>query len=401
MAETTTTRPVEAENVRADRRMMIALIGAAVTLFWTSMYLYVPTLPVYARTRTQSLEMVGVILSMYGLWQGLLRLPLGIAADWLGKRKGFILLGFGLSALGALVMATAQDANGLVVGRAITGLAAATWVPLVVLFSGLFPPEETVRATAILSVLNSLGCMLGSSLNGSLNRLGGYPLAFYVAMGVAATAALVFLPVREPSLPRVKPSFKGTGALIIRKDVLLPALLSATSQYISWTTTFGFLPLLAKNLGASGELNSLLVTINLALSLVGNLVTTAIVRRIGNIRLIYLSYVIMVGGIAIAALATSLPAVVLAQVVIGLGNGIGYPLFMGMSIQKVGPAQRATAMGLHQAVYSIGMFAGPWLSGILADAMGIQPMFGVTAGVVLVISLGLARILQQQSRASI
>ena len=36
-------------------------------------------------------------------------------------------------------------------------------------------------------------------------------------------------------------------------------------------------------------------------------------------------------------------------------------------------------MGLHQAVYAIGMFAGPWLSGILADAMGIRPMFGVTA----------------------
>ena len=390
MAETTTARPVAASRV-ANRRWMIFLIGAAVTLFWTSLYLYVPTLPVYAREKTQNLEMVGVILAMYGLWQGLLRLPLGITADWLGRRKVFILMGFGLSALGALVMATAQDANGLAVGRAITGLAAATWVPMVVLFSGMFPPEEAVRATAILSVLNSLGCMAGSSLNGTLNRLGGgYSLAFYVAIGVAAAAALAFLPVQEPALPRVKPSFKGTGALITRKDVLLPALLSATSQYITWTTTFGFLPILAKNLGASGELNSLLVTINLALSLVGNLATSAIVRRTGNIRLIYMSYVVMVAGISIAALASSIPAVVLAQVIIGLGNGMGYPLFMGMSIENVHPAQRATAMGLHQAVYSIGMFAGPWLSGILADAIGIQPMFGVTAGAALVISLGLA-----------
>jgi predicted MFS family arabinose efflux permease len=30
-------------------------------------------------------------------------------------------------------------------------------------------------------------------------------------------------------------------------------------------------------------------------------------------------------------------------------------------------------------VYGVGMFAGPWLSGILADGIGIQPMFGVTA----------------------
>jgi MFS family permease len=52
---------------------------------------------------------------------------------------------------------------------------------------------------------------------------------------------------------------------------------------------------------------------------------------------------------------------------------------MGMSIENVVEANRTTAMGLHQAVYAIGMFAGPGLSGVLADAIGIQPMFGVTA----------------------
>ena len=51
---------------------------------------------------------------------------------------------------------------------------------------------------------------------------------------------------------------------------------------------------------------------------------------------------------------------------------------MGMSIEQVAEAERATAMGLHQAVYAIGMFLGPWLSGILADALGIRPMFLVT-----------------------
>jgi DHA1 family multidrug resistance protein-like MFS transporter len=62
-------------------------------------------------------------------------------------------------------------------------------------------------------------------------------------------------------------------------------------------------------------------------------------------------------------------------------------VLMGMSIQRVADAERATAMGLHQAVYAIGMFSGPWLSGILADAMGIQPMFGVTAAACLALGL--------------
>ena len=59
--------------------------------------------------------------------------------------------------------------------------------------------------------------------------------------------------------------------------------------------------------------------------------------------------------------------------------GIGYPVLMGMSIRYVADSDHATAMGLHQSVYAIGMFAGPWLSGILAEAIGIRPMFGLTA----------------------
>ena len=41
--------------------------------------------------------------------------------------------------------------------------------------------------------------------------------------------------------------------------------------------------------------------------------------------------------------------------------------------------QYTTATGLHQAVYAIGMFGGPLLSGMLANALGIRPTFGVTA----------------------
>jgi predicted MFS family arabinose efflux permease len=73
--------------------------------------------------------------------------------------------------------------------------------------------------------------------------------------------------------------------------------------------------------------------------------------------------------------------------------GVLYPLLMGMSIQQVADEQRTTAMGVHQSVYALGMFAGPWLSGILADRIGIQPMFMITAAGVLVLGWFGARFL--------
>ncbi|PIE36553.1 hypothetical protein CSA56_00095 [candidate division KSB3 bacterium] len=50
-----------------------------------------------------------------------------------------------------------------------------------------------------------------------------------------------------------------------------------------------------------------------------------------------------------------------------------------MSIEYVDDTQQATAMRIHQAIYGIGMFSGPWISGMLADLIGIRPMLGVTA----------------------
>jgi MFS family permease len=381
------------------RRVTIGLYFAASFLYWMALYLYVPTLPVYVQSKSASLALVGLVLSQYGLWQAIIRLPLGIAADWLGWRKPFIVAGFILAGLGAWTMGVAGDAHGLLVGRAITGLAAGTWVPLVALFSGLFPPEEAVRASALLTLSSSLGRTLATLPTGSLNGLGGYSLAFFVAAGVAALAILIALPVPEQRRPPRPPAPRQIGRLIVRRDVLLPALLQAVSQYVNWAATFAFLPILARQLGATDVLQSVLVSLNIGVVLLGNLLATTIVRRIGARGMVYLSFLLLATGVGGAALAPSLPLLFVAQFCIGLGQGMGYPVLMGMSIEHVADAERATAMGLHQAVYAVGMFGGPWLSGLLADALGLRPMFGLTALVCLALGLFATRWLDGRKRA--
>jgi MFS family permease len=365
----------------------VLLTVLAVGLYWVSLYLYVPTLPVYAQTKTSNLALIGIVLAQYGLWQAIVRFPLGIISDWLGKRKPFIFLGFFLAGLGAWVMGSASGIQGVLVGRAITGLSAAAWVILVVAFSSLFPPLEAVRATALLSMVNSVSRMFATGITGELNNLGGYSLAFTLAAVVAGLAILVYLPVKEPPLEKKSPSLQGLGQLVRRRDVLLPSLLNTLAQYTSWATAFGFVPILAKQFGAGNIAQSLLVSMNLAVGIVGNLITTTFVKRIGARRLVTTGFLTTVLGIALLWLSQSLAWIFVAQFFVGLGFGLSYPTLMGMSIEHVEGSQRSSAMGLHQALYGIGMFAGPWLSGILAKSLGIQPMFGITAAAVLVLAL--------------
>jgi DHA1 family multidrug resistance protein-like MFS transporter len=387
MGEAVRERAAPVPVARSGNRQLIALYVVVVFFFWISLYLYMPTLPTYAESKSENLALVGVVLAQYGLWQGIVRLPVGIAADWLGRRKPFIIAGIVLAGLGALTMGTADDVNGLIVGRAITGLAAATWVPLVAVLSSLFPPYEAVRASAMLALVNSVGRVLATGITGPLNELGGYSLAFFLATGVAALALLVALPAGENRRLPQRPSMAGISQLISRRDVLLPAILSAVAQYVNWGATFGFLPVLARQLGGTDITQSILASMHIGLATVGSLVVATMVNRIGPRRLVNSGFVLLSLGVGIAALASSLPLLFAAQSCIGLSMGVGYPVLMGMSIENVVEANRTTATGLHQAVYAVGMFAGPGLSGVLADTIGIQPMFGVTAFVCLVLGL--------------
>ncbi len=370
-----------------SRRGLLVLYMAAVVFYWASMYLYVPTLSVYAASKTDNLAMVGIVLAQYGLWQAVVRFPLGIAADWIGRRKPFILAGFALAGLGALWMGLTGSINGLLVGRALTGVAASVWVLLVVAVNSQFPPEDAVRITALLSGVNSVARMLATSVTGALNDWGGYPLAFFVAAGTAALALLAMVIIREPARPPKAPSLGSLGKLITRRDVLVPSLLCAVSQFAIWAAPFTFAPILAKNLGASGNTLSLLTSMNIGLVMLGSFATSAVAKRVGARWIVVFTFAMIALSMGMLTLARSLPLVFIAQICFGLASGIGYSVLMGLSIRDVDETQRATAMGLFQAVYAIGMFAGPWLSGILADSIGIQPMFGVVGAACLIIGL--------------
>ena len=375
----------------ASRKLTIGLYSAAVFLFWMSQYIYLPTLPTYIQSKANDLAVVGVVLSMFGLWQAIIRLPLGIAADWLGWRKPFILIGLGLAGLGAWIMGTTDSINGLMIGRAITGLSAGAWVPLVVGFSALFPPKEAIKASALLTLFNSVGRVLATAVTGSLNNLGGYSLAFFAATGIAALSILIMATTGEIRRAPARPSVGAIGHLIVRRDVLVPSLLSAVGQYAHWAISLGFMSVLVKQLGGTGVTQSLFASLNIALMASGNLGASSIATRIRGQWLVMASFGLMSVGIIVAAMSSSLFVLAIAQAIMGLAQGIGYPVLMGLSIQQVQNADRSTAMGLHQAVYAVGMFAGPALSGVLARAIGIQPMFGVTAVACLALGLSGAR----------
>jgi len=166
-------------------------------------------------------------------------------------------------------------------------------------------------------------------------------------------------------------------------------------------STFTFMPILARNLGASDVSVSLMLSANIGVQTVANLGASALSRRVGDRVLVYAGFVFMSAGLVGAGVATSLVGLWMAQLALGLSQGLAYPVLMGLSIRDVDESQRASAMGLHQAVYAIGMFAGPWLGGILGEAVGLNRMFVITSLALLVLGLAGTRLMDDGKRQAV
>jgi MFS family permease len=375
------------ESQNRMKKFRIPVLFCVALLYWMGLYFFAPSLPVYVQGKTADLAVVGTILAMYGLWQAIARLPAGIAADWLGLRRPFILAGLVIVAIGVITLLLAATPFQLGAGRALTGLGAATWVPMVVLFTSLYPSEEGIRATGLMSLAATLGRLIGTAFNGPLNQAGGFSLAFFVSLGALLVGFGLVLGFPEQRHPAQVPGLARLKVLFLRRDVWLPSLLSALLHYGDWAASYSFIPILARQFGADALQIGQLVTLNLAIVLLGNLGVSRIGSRVSPAVLMGASFACMAAGLAGAALAPGLLGLAVAQATIGLGYGIGYPTLLGMGIQRVSGPERTSAMGLHQSVYAGGMFAGPWLSGLLADRLGVQPMFAITAAAVLALGL--------------
>ncbi|MBN2551259.1 MAG: MFS transporter [Spirochaetales bacterium] len=369
------------------KKSQLLLFATAVFLLWFAQYVFFPTLPEYLHGKLNSLALVGAVLSMYGLWQAAVRLPLGILIDAVGRQKLFLIGGFILCAAGAAILGAGNSAFGLYLGRSLTGLSMGIWVPLVVVFSGFFPPEQSVRASAIVTLITAVARMAATALNGYLNRWGGYGLAFFAGVAAASLGAIFILPIPVDGRPAGAPKLRPLLRLFLRRSVLLPSALAAINQYVIFGISLGFMPVMATELGAGDVALGYLATVNLFFFLLGNLTATSPSSRLKPETMLLASYLLFAAAIAAAALIRSIPVLFLTQGAIGIGQGVGYPVLMGMTIREVPARQRTGAMGLHQSVYAAGIFLGPWASGLLAQSIGMRPMFGLTAAVVLILGI--------------
>ena len=332
------------------------------------------------------MNMVGVVLAAYAIPQVLFRIPVGIWSDRLGKRKALVAAGIIFTSLGAFGLAMSSAPGLLFFSRMVTGIGAAMWVVFPVYFVAYYRPEDSDKAIGLINFVRSFALIAATAGSGFIAEEFGLRQPFFVAalLGIFAFVALLF--TREAPLSRSQAaSWRDIASVATGPVLLLVSAMAVLLHYAVFTGVFGFIPVYAAEIGASkGELG-IITMINLSFSALGSLAAVWICGKLGYRLTIVFSALLTGIGLLVVPFIDAVPVLMVVQSGFGLATGVLMTLMMTLSIRGVRPEFQATAMGVFQAVYAVGMMLGPLTSGFLGSALGLSAVFFLAAALVFVI----------------
>lgn len=357
----------------------IKIFLTVTSLYWFTMYAYMPTFSPYLKSLGISNKMIGVILGSYGFTQMLIRIPLGIYSDRINKRKIFVITGVFLGILSSTGLFLFDNAYLLLLFRALAGAAAAAWVTFTVLFSSYYQDHETAKSIGVINAFTKLGQVIAMLGGGLIAQIYSQRYPFLLAVIGGLIGLILSFNIKEKQNLDHRPIKINEVLKLARNYSLLTvSFLAVIFQLIVFATTLGFIPVVAEQLGANSIHLSLLTIITItpgifSSSLSGSYFTP----RFGERNTIVGGFLLIAFSCIVVPYINQLWVLYLTQILNGFGQGIVFPTLMGLSIKNVVHSKRGTAMGFFQAIYGLGMFIGPVLLGFLSDFAGMNIGFWI------------------------
>ncbi|TCT12968.1 putative MFS family arabinose efflux permease [Natranaerovirga pectinivora] len=356
------------------------LFMIATGFFWFSLYAYIPELATYAENLGASYKMIGIITGSYGFMQTILRIPLGILSDKLNKRKIFIEIGLFITVVSCLITFFYPSVFSLLVTRILAGIAASTWVLFTVVFSSYYKQEETPKAIGIINGCNAAGQLTAMLLGGVVSLYFGTRYLYLLgAIGGIFGLMLSLFTDENKDVNRVPLKMKEIFSVALEPTLIKVSILGIVSQLITYATALGFVPIVARELGATGLELSWITAINIIPGIWVSAITgTVLVGWWGANKTIIYGFSLSTILCILIPFVPNLWILMIVQFFAGIGRSMVFPLLMGLGIKDIGQNKRATAMGFFQAVYGIGMVMGPVILGFISDQLGLSTGFMVT-----------------------
>lgn len=380
-----------ADPMTRDEKRAGASLAAIFALRMLGLFLILPVFAVHAQDIPggNDLTLVGIAIGAYGLTQSLLQIAFGAASDRFG-RKRVIVIGLLIFAFGSFVAAFAPDIYWIIAGRVLQG-AGAISAAVTALAADLTREQHRTKVMAMIGssigVVFALSLVLAPVLYKAIGMGGLFGMT-----GILALAAILLVRYVVPEPPPPEPH---ATTIPFSRIALDPELLRLNfgifTLHLAQMAMFVVVPLALVNAGG------------LALPDHWKVYLPALL----------LSFVLMIPAIVFGERRQKTKEVFVGAIVTVLATQLGFWLFGGSlwslafflflffagfnileaslpsMISRIAPPQaKGLALGIYNTTQALGLAAGGFLGGFLAQRLGADAVF-VACGLLTLVWLGL------------
>ncbi len=350
----------------------------------TGMNILAPVLPLYMETLGISGTMLGIITSCYFI-SLMLASPF---AGRLGDRYGYKLListGLGIQAGVSLLYLMTQNPWNLALLRFVQGLLSAMVIAPSLAWAGsLSTKDREASSMGIFNAFTFFGMGIGPTLGGYASRNSNSDMPFILMSVILFFSFLLCTLLPGENSKRESKNSPGIRLKSIT-DILSfrPIQGLLTCSFILSLGEGGltsFLPVLANQHSLSQPQIGLLASI---FSLTAGICLTPagyIANKTDKTHMIISGLLIIAAGIGLLPSCSSF----LSFAALGIVSGIGIALVIPSSSALLISLTRDTGLGLSMGLFTItnmlGFIAGPGISGLIMDHMGLDDIFYIISG---------------------
>ena len=338
---------------------------------------------------------------MRGLGSVVVNVPASLVIERHGYKAG-MLLGNGLMAAGAVVIAQSASPVVLALATLAFGAGAGTWLlARLACITERVPTHQRGKAMAGLAALQRVGLLLGPLLGGVGAEQFGFR-AVFLAIAAAAVLTMVLVWRVAPGSPEGRGAAgeagAASGASAAAMLLLVPRMLRRHRRLFLGAGVFAFCLQLVREqrrllvvlwgtrIGIDPEAIGLIVsvaaTVDLAMAPVAGFVMDRWGRKAAGVG----SIVTLGTAMGLLPLTGSAATYVCAALLAGIGNGLGSGILLTLGADLAPADERSRFLGVWRLVGDCGVLAGPLLTSAVASlpaALALTWLIGAAGGGVL------------------
>ena len=341
-------------------------LSLIIALRFFGLFLVLPVISVYAMSLEGSTPMlVGIVIGGYALTQMIFQVPFGIISDKLG-RKGTIVIGLILFALGSFICAISDDIYSLLFGRLLQG-AGAIGAVVTATISDLVKEEQRSKAMATMGMFIGIAFAASMAAGPTIGSAFGVHTLFYITMFIAIGSIFVLLKM-VPNPPQITHTYnkKVEMGAVLGNVNLIKMNITNFLQKGLMTFAFMLIPIvLTKHFGWElGELWKVYIPA-MIFGFIAMAPAAIIAEKKGKFReILVIGIVFFAVSYLIIGFSPSATVFVIGVVIFFIGFNMHEPIMQSLASKFAKVHQRGLVLGIFNSAGYLGTFIGGLLGGM-------------------------------------